>query len=514
MSRIKRFTHSLLSGYVLLGLNVLFTLGSVRLALHFLGKPEFGLWAITTQIAGYIALIDLGITSASARILIDYKDHKEPGAYGGMIQTGAWVGISQACLVCCAGCILAFVAGPLLNIEARFEREFFWLLIAQAGVTGTLFATRIISNILIAHQRFDVANYSGAFSLVVNGGVMWLAFAKGAGVYSLMWGQAAGVILTAAINGIWCCKLGLLPARGQWGRPSWKGFLELFAFGRDIFVYTLGAQLVNASQAVLLTRLMGLDAAAVWSVTTRAFVLLLQFVGRIFDFSSSALAEMMVQGQRDRLMQRFRDVAVLSTNLAVAAGAVLAVTNNSFVQVWTKGEFGWPPVNDMLLAVWLVLCVTAKAHTGLVGQTKVFRFLRYVYFVEGISFITLTVLFYRFGGITLMLAVSVLCSLCWSCAYGLWRTRGYFHLTWADMAHWHRSTLALAATVAPVAFLVWWLARNLPPLQRLIANAAIVGAWTALMFVRYGLGASLRIEVCRRAPVWMQPILYRTGFAK
>ena len=79
MSRLKRFTHALLSGYALLGVNVLFTLASVPLALHYLSTEEFGLWAVTSQIAGYIALMDFGLSAATSRILIDYKDHQKIG---------------------------------------------------------------------------------------------------------------------------------------------------------------------------------------------------------------------------------------------------------------------------------------------------------------------------------------------------------------------------------------------------------------------------------------------------
>src|SRR5208282_1117622 len=107
MSRFKRFAHSLVSGYMQLGVNSLFTLASVPLALHYLDKEEFGLWALTSQIAGYIALIDLGLTAAASRILIDYKDHQKHGEYGGVIQTGAWVGLSQAALIFLVGTLLA-----------------------------------------------------------------------------------------------------------------------------------------------------------------------------------------------------------------------------------------------------------------------------------------------------------------------------------------------------------------------------------------------------------------------
>jgi O-antigen/teichoic acid export membrane protein len=514
MSRLKRFAHSLLSGYVLLGVNVLFTLASVPLALHFLGKEEFGLWALTSQIASYIALMDFGLTAAASRILIDYKDHENPGEYGATIQTGALVGVSQAVLVFVVGTGLAFVIGPLLHIPAKLERIFFWLVIGQCGVTAGMFATRIISHVLTANQRSDVNNYSSAFSLMANFGVMWWGFAHGVGVFSLLWGQATGLMSVMALNWIGCFRLRLFPRPGAWGRPTWGKFRELFVYGRDYFLYALGNQFVNASQVVLLTRLIGLDAAAIWSVCTRVYILLTQVIGRIFDFSCAALAEMMVRGERELLLRRFREIAVLSSNLAVAAGALFAVCNGPFVQVWTAGKIRWSPWNDLLLAIWLVVGIVVRVHTGLVGQTKTFRFMRYLYYLESFSFIGLTVLLHRFGGVTIMLIVSIVCSLSFSFRYGLLRTREYFQLSWRDLARWHRDTLALGLTVAPVAVLVWWWSRNLPALERLIGESIVLGLWTTCMFLRYGLGSSLRAEACRFAPEWARPILLRTGVGK
>jgi O-antigen/teichoic acid export membrane protein len=509
MSRFKRFASSLLSGYMQVGVNMAFTLAAVPLALHYLDNEEFGLWALTTQIAGYVALLDFGLNAAAARIIIDYKDHANRREYGAIIQTDGLVGLAQGGLFFLLGTLMALVLGPVLHIPEKLEHEFFWLMIGQCGVAAAMFATRVITHILVAHQRFDVSNYSGALNLVANYAIMWWSFARGYGVFSMVWGQSAGVVLLVIVSWRGCYRLKLFPGRGEWGRPTWKKFQEMFVFGRDIFLFTIGSQFVNASQTLLLTRLIGLDAAATWSVCTRAYIVLVQVIGRIFDYSTSALAEMMVRHERDQLLRRFREIAVVSVNLAVAAGAVFAVCNGPFVEVWTAGKIRWSPWNDLLLAVWLVICIAVRVHTGLVGQAKAFRFMRYLYFLEGLAFISLTLALERFGGITMMLMISIVCSLCFTFPYGLWRTREYFQLSWRDLAGWHRGTVAMAAAVAPAALAVWWLARNLPALQRVTVEGALVGLWSGVLFLRYGLGASLRTEASRRAPGWARPILAR-----
>src|SRR5712664_152832 len=89
--RLRRFFHAVASGYAQLVANVLYVLASVPLALHFLERREFGLWALAMQLGGYLQLIDLGMSASVSRHLIDYKDRRDTGEYGGILKTGALV---------------------------------------------------------------------------------------------------------------------------------------------------------------------------------------------------------------------------------------------------------------------------------------------------------------------------------------------------------------------------------------------------------------------------------------
>jgi len=510
MSRLKKFTRSLLSGYVALGANIFYTLASVPLALHYLSKTEFGLWALVSQISGYIALIDLGMAGSVSRILIDHKDNRQTGAYGGVIKTGALVGLVQGALVLLAGTALSALAGSLLRVPQELRGEFVWLMIGQSVLLGVTFAARIFSHLLFAHQRLDVSNHSASVFFFLGLAAMWAGFAGGLGIYSFLIGQALMALGGIAVNMAACVWLGLLPRAGEWGMATRERFRELFAFGNDIFIYTLGSQLINASQAILLTRLLGLETAAVWNIGTRAYQLLTQIIFRFFDYSAPALAEMMVRGEKQRLEERFKQIVMFSLATAVAAGGLFALCNSTFVTVWTHGRIGWPPVNDLLLATWLVVCVAMHMHTGLVGLSKRFLFMRYIFFIEGSAFVGLTIAFYEYGGITAMLVASIICTSLLSLPYGLYRTRKYFGLGWRALASWHQPALVLALWLVPTGILTWSLTGNLPTIMRLGIGGGIFGLWTIWAFLRHGLNAPLRVELTKRLPAWATPILTRT----
>ena len=510
MSRIKKFTRSLISGYAVLGANIFYTLASVPLALHYLSKPEFGLWALTAQIAGYVALIDLGMSASVSRILIDHKDDRSTGTYGSIIKIGALVGVVQGALIIMAGTALSLMAGSLLNIPMQLRGEFVWLMIGQAFLSGITFAARIFSQMLFAHQRMDVNNYGLCVSFFFGLAAMWIGFAEGLGIYSFLIGQAVMVLAGVAVSIIGCIRLELLPKAGEWGAFSRERFVELFAFGQGMFLISVGSQFINTSQMILLTRMLGLETTATWAVCTRAYTMVGMVVWRILDYSAPALSEMVVRKEREKLLGRLRDITVLMAGLSVVCGTVFAAANGAFVWIWSAGKISWPPINDVLLGLWLVVCSVMRVHTGFATITKDLRFLRFIYLIEGSVFIGLNLLAHRIESMTLMLIFSLASTLMFTLPYGLWRTRKYFEMNWRELVGWLYPTWRMAWRLVPLAVAVWWLARKLPVRWQFVLDIVVPGIWGTAALLRYGLGKSLQTEFLSRTPTWARRFLVRS----
>ena len=364
MSRFKRFVHALASGYMLVGANAVYTFISIPLALYYLTRVEFGLWALASQVAGYIALVDFGMSGAAARILIDYKDDREGGQYGSLVMTTMAVNFCQGAIILVCGAAFSLFLGPLLRIPSDQMQTFMLLIVGLSVLQAVNFCFRTFNGVLWAHQRYDINNYGNILNFVVSLPVMWIAFAHHGGVYSLLWSQTVGTVSLNLFIAVFAYVLGCMPHRGEWGRPAWHHFRELFGLGRDVFLMSLGSLLVNATQTMVITRVLGLETSAVWTVCTRVFNMALMLLYRIYDFSFGALAEMFTRGEKARFLLRFRSLVILSGSLAVWGGVLFALCNQPFVQIWTHGKVTWPRVNDLLLGIWLVVQVIAHCHVG------------------------------------------------------------------------------------------------------------------------------------------------------
>ncbi len=499
-TRLGNVIRGLSASYAAMGMTIVYSLASVPLALRYLSVDEFGLWNLMVQISGYFVLIELGMTGAVARILIDHKDHHDPSRYGATVATGLLVFMVQGAIVGVAGFLLAAPLGAAFGIPQETRTLFQTLLVLVAGNTALGIATRIFSSVLYAHQRLDVLHLTSGTGLLFNLGLMWAGFALGLGIYALPVSLFAATAFGVSWNAWSCWRRNLLPAR-QFLRPGRALFGELFLLGKDIFLLNFGWQLLSASQIMIVSRSMGLEAAAVWAVSSKLFTLALQMVANIWGSSVVVLSEMIARGETVRLRRRLQQLCMLVAGVAAVVSVTVAGINQSFLVVWTGSSLTWGAGNDVLMAVVVFLNGLMRCHTDFVAHTKQVRGMRYVFFIEGVAFVALALWAAPIFGFTGVLAVSILCCLLFRCLYAVRRTASYVEEpVWQIVWGWNRRAVGGAAAAAA---LVLWNPFNLwsaSPWGHFLATSLWCGAAACFALGVVALPADLRAELLKRLP--------------
>ena len=387
MSRTRQFAVNTGTGYALIVANIAFTVLSIPLALRYLGKEEFGLWALAQQIAGYLMLIDFGLSSAVSRLLANHKDHINGGPYGSLLITGGAVFILQGMLVFALGAIFALFAPALFQVPPALADTFRSIITILAALSGVTIVLRSLTAPLWAFQRLDVSYGLGIISLVVGLASLWLGFSLGWGIYSFAVAGVPAMVVCTIVGFEICRRAGFYPRRGCWGRPRWKVFREIFSFGKDVMLLSVGSQLVNSSQIMILGRVAGLEAAATFAVGTKFYALGSQLTGRLMESSAPALTEMFVQKDHRRLQQRFTDILRISLFLATTGSIALVAANTLVVRWWTSGVVEWNGRWDFLLGALLLATTASRCLVGLFGIAGNLRPVRNLYLVEAAVFI-------------------------------------------------------------------------------------------------------------------------------
>jgi len=371
----------------------------------------------------------------------------------------------------------------------------------QGLIAAFTFCMNPLAIMLSAHQRMDILSRQGMFSLVASLGLLLLFLVKGCGIYSFVYANAITALIAPGYLFWHCRQLGFLPHAGKWGKVSWETFKELFLYGKDVFLMNLGAQLITASQTIIVSRTLGLEAAAAWSIGTRIFMLMRQVMFQPYSAASPGLCEMLARNETERLRHRFKNLVVLTASLGALAGVAFALCNSLFITVWTGGKIAWSPLNDVLLGLWIFITALQAPHCNFVAVTKQIGGMRYIYFVEGCSFVALSLLVGYHWGLPGIIACSLLCLVFFSYQFGLRRSERYFHVHFGELAlDWVRPSLKLAAMLTLVALITWLATSGLPVIWRLAVHGVVAGFVGGFLFLRIGLPPEMVREAGARLP--------------
>lgn len=501
MSRLKNFSRNLATSYLQLGVNVVYTLVSIPLILHWLPKAEFGLWVLLVQLMGYMGLVDLGMTSAVARLLVDHKDDRANGNYGSLLKAAFGVSLAQGILILAIVTLTAPWLATLLKIPPEHEQVFVLLMRIQGVIAALNFSLRPLNLMLYAHQRMDLQTYNDIFNLLASLGLLVLFLIKGCGIFSFIYANA----ITALIGPVYlfwnCRRLGLLPQAGEWGATSLRLFKEVFSYGSQIFLFNLGCQLQSASQTIVVSRVLGLESAAIWAVGTKMFNSMFPLMSRPYGAALPGLYEMVARGEMERLKTRFRTMVQLTASLGAFLAGSYVLCNSLFVGILTSEKIAWPVLNDVLLAVWLFTLSQQTTHCTFVSVTKQFGAMSYVLLAEGCGFILLALTVGKHGGIAGMIGCSIFCTLILSYQYGVRRSCRYFQCSFKAIAvDWVKPGITLALVYGLLVLAVWLGTAGLPPAWRLMIHGLVAGTAGIALFLRLGFPPEMLMMVQSRLP--------------
>jgi len=261
-------------------------------------------------------------------------------------------------------------------------------------------------------------------------------------------------------------------------------------------VLGIAAQIISASQVIMVSRFLGLEAAATWSICTKAFQFAQQIVYRIFDFSEAAFSEMVVRREIERFKHRYASIVSLSASVAVLFAILGLAANAGLVRFWTGGRISWDFTCDVAAAVFLVVSSVNRTYAYIVILLKDIGGYRFVSLLEaGLVIAGGSLLGPRLGFVGIFVA-SVVSSILCSGLYGALRTAKFLHLSPIQItAGWLARPMAFALVFAAVSLISSRPFLNSHIFWIFAVAAVITGVVGLLIFYFIGLQRPLKIEL-------------------
>lgn len=353
MERQRNILLNTATTFMARGVSLAVNLYVIRLVLARLGKEEYGVWVAISAFVMWTTLLDFGILNSLVNTVSEAfgKDDRET-----ILRhvSSAFFSLIVVAVLLAAGA--AVLAGNL-NWSALFssagvvsESKLRWSVLAALAPFIAGIPLSVVRQAYTGLQRAYVSNAFLVLSALLTLAAVWTALACGGGLPWLVLASGAGAPLGALLN---LCYMGgkdlpwLKPRLDRLCRASLR---RLLRSSIPLFLFQLGALLVNYSQPFLLAHAADYSLVADYSLLLRLYTL----AGTVMVLSTSsffpAFREAFEKGDRPWVRRNFSRLLGVRMALAGIFALLLAGAGNAVLRAWLGKD-----AVSFAVPVWLAL---------------------------------------------------------------------------------------------------------------------------------------------------------------
>jgi len=355
MERHRRILLNTSSNFLARGFSLAVNLFIIRLVLERLGKEEYGLWVAITAFVMWTTLLDFGILNGLVNAISEAYGREDRDAVITYVSTAFF---SLVLVAAGLGIALGLAAGHV-DWSAIFSArgvvdsgKLRWSVIAALAplIVGIPFS--IVRQIYASFQKTYVSNIFLMLAALLTLAAVNVSLALGAGLPWLVLAAGVGAPLMSLLNLGYLLALDMPWLKPRMRRISMAGMRRLLKSSTPLFLFQLGALLVNYSQPLLLAYLTSYAVVADYSLLLRLFGLLSSIIVLSTSSFFPAFREAYERGDRDWVRKNFFRLAAIRLVLAGSLGLALVIAGNAVLRAWLGND-----AVSFLWRIWLLLAI-------------------------------------------------------------------------------------------------------------------------------------------------------------
>ncbi|WP_321495896.1 oligosaccharide flippase family protein [uncultured Desulfobacter sp.] len=266
MSNARIILRNLTANWIGHGANLVVMFFLSPYIVHTLGVTEFGIWQLLTVLTGYMGILDLGVRASTGRYIILYLGKNQHEKVDETIRTGLGFYTALSSLILIAGFILGFFFPTIFpSVPVEYHSTVAVLLPVLAINIWVSALQSVLSSILAAYDRFDLARGADLIMLAVRTAMTIAALEMGTGLIGLTVAVIGCNLVGLAVNWIFSRKI-------HKGLKIWPLMLkkrrlkELYNYGIGAFIVAASAKIIGQTDLLLVGNLISINSVTVYSV--------------------------------------------------------------------------------------------------------------------------------------------------------------------------------------------------------------------------------------------------------
>lgn len=330
--------------------NVLATYGSIAasmavglvvtpIVVHALGKEQYGVWAVAASATALLALLDLGVGPSVVRFAAEQRGRRAPDETSGLASAALLVYLALGVVALVAGALIAWLVPVVVDLPSDLETTARLVtLLVVIGVVAR-FPLGLVTNLLVARQRYDVLNIANVVSLVAYGILVALLLGVGSGGIVLLAVLALGATLVRLVLPLPWLRCELPSLRLSRSLVTRARMRELLSFSWDNFLINVAAKIVFTSDVIVVAIVLGPEAATLYAIPAKLFSLGYSLGTAAPSLLYPAFAELEGAAEPERQRSYLLAGLRIGSALILALALPLALLPSELIHAWMGPGF-------------------------------------------------------------------------------------------------------------------------------------------------------------------------------
>lgn len=364
-----------------------------------LGDSAYGVWVLIGSLSGYLGLLDLGVRGAVTRYVSNFHAVGDHAEVSRVTSAAFAIFLSAGIVAIIISIVLGLFAVNSFHIPPSYRFAARVILIIAGFNIATSLAGGVFGGILIAVERFDLANLLEVLSGIFRTATIVVMLLRGHGLITLALIQ---LVFTAATGGVygWLSLRHCPQLRVSVSACDRQYVKMIFSFSVYLFVLTISNNLIFSTDSLVIGYFLPVSLITFFAIAGNLINYsrtLIRGISTIFTPRASVLN---AEGNTDGVRRVMLKGTQYATVIILPIGLTFMLRGKTFIRLWMGPQYGEPSGHVLwILTVALIFMASELVATStMIGISK-HKPVAQIYFVEALCNLVLSIALVRPLGI-------------------------------------------------------------------------------------------------------------------
>lgn len=383
------------SGLLARIISIAVSLLMVPLAVHYLGKQQYGLWVAISSFVGMLSFMDGGIGNAVINLVAHASGEKADNL--NKIVSTAFFSLMALAVI---GSLLFLAAFPfvswakLLGVVESVPQADLNIVVITVGLFFflSMFLT-LVGKIQRGLQQGNLDNFWNGLAAFLSLLFVYLAIEKNAGLTGFVVAYLGGSMVAYLGSNIHYLLIYKKELRPRLSNVESKIAKNLFTVGGMFFIVQITGAIQAQADNVIIANMLGAEAVTNYAICMKLFLMVPMVFGLLLTPLWPAYREALAVSDMGWVKRIFLKSMRWALLLSIPSAFVLVMLGGNIIEIWVGHEA--MPSTELLLGcgIWLVFMTIGNALAVLLNGLQLVKIQLIVASVAGIMNIVFTICF-------------------------------------------------------------------------------------------------------------------------